>query len=508
MMTPEQFQRYQELDLTRVPIAVKQLADMETPLSCYLKLANRPWSYLLESVTGGETWGRYSCIGLPSRERIEVIGARITRFERDEVVEIIESNDPLSWISNYQVRMGETPSWVIEELDLPKFTGGLVGYFGYDTIQYVEPRVAKTLPENDPIGSADILLMRSDDVVVFDNLSGMLTLITHANPQEAGAFEAANERLDDMLDDLALSMDPSAFCPSGHNLITGADYRYSLEKAAFEQAVREVKEYIQAGDVMQAVLSQRITVPFAESPLSLYRALRVLNPSPYMYFLNLDDTHIVGSSPEILARLEDGKVSVRPIAGTRPRGRTYDEDIALEEDLLADPKEISEHLMLIDLGRNDVGRVAEIGSVELTENMLVERYSHVMHIVSHVEGNVRQEISALDVLRACLPAGTLSGAPKVRAMELINQFEPIRRGIYGGAVGYLGWSGNMDTAIAIRTAIIKDGMMHIQAGAGIVADSIPQSEWIETLNKGHAVIRAANAALVGFKDITGPLIRD
>ena len=507
-MTPEQFQRYQELDLTRVPIAVKRLADMETPLSCYLKLADRPWSYLLESVTGGETWGRYSCIGLPSCERIEVIGARITRFERDEVVEIIECNDPLSWISNYQLRMGETPSWVIEELDLPKFTGGLVGYFGYDTIQYVEPRIAKTLPENDPIGSADILLMRSDDVVVFDNLSGMLTLITHANPQEAGAFEAAYERLDDMLDDLALAMDPSAFCPSEHKLITGADYRYSLEKAAFEQAVREVKEYIQAGDVMQAVLSQRITVPFAESPLSLYRALRVLNPSPYMYFLNLDDTHIVGSSPEILARLEDGKVSVRPIAGTRPRGRTHDEDIALEEDLLADPKEISEHLMLIDLGRNDVGRVAEIGSVELTENMLVERYSHVMHIVSHVEGNVRQEISALDVLRACLPAGTLSGAPKVRAMELINQFEPIRRGIYGGAVGYLGWSGNMDTAIAIRTAIIKDGMMHIQAGAGIVADSIPQSEWIETLNKGHAVIRAANAALVGFKDITGPLIRD
>ena len=507
-MTPEQFQRYQELDLTRVPIAVKRLADTETPLSCYLKLANRPWSYLLESVTGGETWGRYSCIGLPSCERIEVIGARITRFERDKVVEIIESNDPLSWISNYQVRMGETPSWVIEELDLPKFTGGLVGYFGYDTIQYVEPRIAKTLPENDPIGSADILLMRSDDVVVFDNLSGMLTLITHANPQEAGAFEAAYQRLDDMLDDLALAMDPSAFCPSGHKLITGADYRYSLEKAAFEQAVGEVKEYIQAGDVMQAVLSQRITVPFAESPLSLYRALRVLNPSPYMYFLNLDDTHVVGSSPEILARLEDGKVSVRPIAGTRPRGRTHDEDIALEEDLLADPKEISEHLMLIDLGRNDIGRVAEIGSVELTENMLVERYSHVMHIVSHVEGNIRQEISALDVLRACLPAGTLSGAPKVRAMELINQFEPIRRGIYGGAVGYLGWSGNMDTAIAIRTAIIKDGMMHIQAGAGIVADSIPQSEWIETLNKGHAVIRAANAALVGFKDITGPSIRD
>ena len=506
-MTPEQFDQYRELDLTRVPVAVKRLADMETPLSCYLKLADRPWSYLLESVTGGETWGRYSCIGLPSRERIEVSGPRITRFERDEVVEIIESNDPLTWISDYQVRLGETPSWVIEELDLPKFTGGLVGYFGYDTIQYVEPRVAKTLPENDPIGSPDIILMRSDDVVVFDNFSGMLTLITHANPQEQGAYEAACERLDDMLDDLASAMDPSAFYPTEHEPITEADYQYSLEKDAFKNAVKEVKEYIQAGDVMQTVLSQRISVPYAESPLSLYRALRVLNPSPYMYFLNLDDTHIVGSSPEILARLEDGHVSVRPIAGTRPRGKTQEEDAALENELLADPKEISEHLMLIDLGRNDVGRVAEIGSVELTDNMVVERYSHVMHIVSHVEGKVRPDVSALDVLKACLPAGTLSGAPKVRAMELINQFEPVRRGIYGGAVGYLGWSGNMDTAIAIRTAVIKGGMMHIQAGAGLVADSVPQSEWMETLNKGRAVIRAANAALTGFKDLKGPLVR-
>jgi anthranilate synthase component 1 len=506
-MTPEQFDRYRELDLTRVPVAVKRLADMETPLSCYLKLADRPWSYLLESVTGGETWGRYSCIGLPSRERIEVSGPRITRFERDEVVEIIESNDPLTWISDYQLRLGETPSWVIEELDLPKFTGGLVGYFGYDTIQYVESRVAKTLPENDPIGSPDIILMRSDDVVVFDNLSGMLTLITHANPQETGAYEAACERLEVMLDDLASAMDPSAFYPTEHEPITEADYQYTLEKDAFKNAVQEVKEYIQAGDVMQTVLSQRISVPYTESPLSLYRALRVLNPSPYMYFLNLDDTHVVGSSPEILARLEDGHVSVRPIAGTRPRGKTQEEDMALENELLTDPKEISEHLMLIDLGRNDVGRIAEIGSVELTDNMVVERYSHVMHIVSHVEGKVRPDVTALDVLKACLPAGTLSGAPKVRAMELINQFEPVRRGIYGGAVGYLGWSGNMDTAIAIRTAVIKAGMMHIQAGAGLVADSVPQSEWMETLNKGRAVIRAANSALTGFKDLKGPMVR-
>ncbi len=506
-MTPEQFDRYRKLDLTRVPVAVRRLADMETPLSCYLKLANRPWSYLLESVTGGETWGRYSCIGLPSRERIEVNGPRITRFERDEVVEIIESEDPLTWISDYQVRLGETPSWVVKELDLPKFTGGLVGYFSYDTIQFVEPRVAKTLPDNDPIGSPDIILMRSDDVVVFDNLSGMLTMITHANPQEEGAYETARERLEYMLDDLASAMDPSAFNPTEHEPISEADYHYSLEKDAFKTAVRDVKQYIQAGDVMQTVLSQRISVPYAESPLSLYRALRVLNPSPYMYFLNLDDTHIVGSSPEILARLEDGHVSVRPIAGTRPRGKTQEEDLALENELMADPKEISEHLMLIDLGRNDVGRVAEIGSVELTDNMVVERYSHVMHIVSHVEGKVRPDVSALDVLKACLPAGTLSGAPKVRAMELINQFEPVRRGIYGGAVGYLGWSGNMDTAIAIRTAVIKGGVMHIQAGAGLVADSVPQSEWTETLNKGRAIIRAANAALTGFKDLKGPMVR-
>ena len=506
-MTPEQFDRYRKLGLTRVPVAVKRLADMETPLSCYLKLADRPWSYLLESVTGGKTWGRYSCIGLPSHERIEVSGYRITRFERDEVAEIVESDDPLMWISQYQVRLGETPSWVVDELNLPKFTGGLVGYFGYDTIRFFESRVAETIPEYDPIGSPDIILMRSDDVVVFDNLSGMLTLITHANPQEAGAYEVACECLDNMLDDLAYAMDPSAFYPAEHDPIAEADYQYSLESDVFKGAVKEIKDYIQAGDVMQVVLSQRISVPYTESPLSLYRALRVLNPSPYMYFFNLDDTHIVGSSPEILARLEDGHVSVRPIAGTRPRGKTQEEDIRLENELLADPKEISEHLMLIDLGRNDVGRVAEIGSVELTDKMVVERYSHVMHIVSHVEGKVRADVDALDVLKACLPAGTLSGAPKVRAMELINQYEPVRRGIYGGAVGYLGWSGNMDTAIAIRTAVIKDGTMHIQAGAGLVADSVPQSEWLETLNKGQAVIRAANAALTGFKDLKGPMVR-
>lgn len=506
-MTPEAMTRYQALGLTRVPVAEQHLADLETPLSCYLKLADRPWSYLLESVTGGETWGRYSCIGLPARERIEVRGARITRFERDTVAEIIETTDPLGWIADYQMRLGVTPTWVVDELGLPKFTGGLVGYFGYETIQYIEPRVKKSAPTEDPIGSADIVLMRSDDVVVFDNLSGMLTLITHANPQEQHALESAQERLEQMHEDLSAAMDPSAFQPVVHAPIESSEYQFSLEKDAFKQAVKAVKGYIEAGDVMQTVLSQRISVPYAESPLALYRALRVSNPSPYMYFLNLDDTHIVGSSPEILARLEDGKVSVRPIAGTRPRGQSIEEDMRFEQELLADPKERSEHLMLIDLGRNDVGRVAETGSVELTDEMVVERYSHVMHIVSHVEGRVSPTVSALDVLKACLPAGTLSGAPKVRAMELINEFEPVKRGIYGGAVGYLGWAGNMDTAIAIRTAVLKDGMMHIQAGAGLVADSVPESEWTETLNKGRAVIRAANSALTGFSDLKGPLVR-
>lgn len=506
-MTPEQMARYRGFDLTRVPVARALLADLETPLSCYLKLANRPWTYLLESVTGGETWGRYSCIGLRCRERIEVRGTRISRFDRDEVVEVVEAEDPLEWIQSYQKRLGETPSWLIDELGLPKFTGGLVGFFSYETIQYVEPRVARGLPTEDPIGTPDIVLMRSDDVVVFDNISGMLTLITHANPQEVGSLEAAEERLDDMAADLGMALDPTAFQPRTSAPIAESAYQYSMPKQAFEEAVRAVKEYIQAGDLMQAVLSQRITVPYAESPMSLYRALRVSNPSPYMYFFNLDDTHIVGASPEILARLEDGVISVRPIAGTRPRGRTVEEDNALEADLLNDPKERAEHLMLIDLGRNDVGRVAQTGSVVVTDQMTVERYSHVMHIVSHVEGRVRPQLTALDVLKACLPAGTLSGAPKVRAMELINTFEPVRRGIYGGAVGYLGWSGNMDTAIAIRTAVLKNGMMHIQAGAGLVADSVPESEWTETLNKGRAVIRAANTALAGFSGLKGPLAR-
>lgn len=506
-MTPSEFERYRALGVRRVPVAVRRLADLETPLSCYLKLADRPWSYLFESVTGGETWGRYSCIGLACRERVEVRGDRITRFERDEVVETVETADPFAWIASYQDRLGMTPCFVIDELQLPQFTGGLVGYFGYDSIRYIEPRVAKGLPAEDPLGSADIILMRSDDVVVFDNLSGMLTLVTHANPQDPSSLDLALERLEAMQEDLDAAMDPSAFQPTVKPPIPDDAYAFSLSQEAFESAVEDIKAYIQAGDVMQTVLSQRISVPFRESPLALYRALRVLNPSPYLYFMHLDDTHIVGSSPEILARLEGGRVSVRPIAGTRPRGKTLSDDARLEAELLADPKERAEHLMLIDLGRNDVGRVASIGSVQVTEQMVVEKYSHVMHIVSHVEGQVDERVSALDVLKACLPAGTLSGAPKVRAMELINALEPVRRGIYGGAVGYLGWAGNMDTAIAIRTAVIRDGVLHIQAGAGVVADSSPSAEWEETLNKGRAVIRAANAALAGFSDLKGPLER-
>jgi anthranilate synthase component 1 len=379
---------------------------------------------------------------------------------------------------------------------LPRFTGGLVGYFGYDTVRYVEKKLAaKQLP--DPIGTPDILLMVSDEVVVFDNLRGSLYFVVHADPAVDGAFEAAQQRLDELHAQLRSGALPekTAVQPS----LEESDFASSFPQPDFERAVGAIKEYVLAGDIMQVVLSQRMTVPFTARPLDLYRALRYLNPSPYLYFLDMGDFHIVGSSPEILARSADGTVTVRPIAGTRKRGRTEEEDVALEKDLLADPKEIAEHLMLIDLGRNDVGRIAETGSVAVTAKMAIERYSHVMHIVSNVEGKLKNGFSAMDVLRATFPAGTLSGAPKIRAMEIIDDLEPVKRGVYGGAVGYIGWDGNMDTAIAIRTAVIKGGLLHIQAGAGVVADSVPRLEWEETMNKGRAMFVAVAMAQSGLK---------
>jgi len=402
-------------------------------------------------------------------------------------------DDPLDYITDLQqsYQVADVP-------DLPRFQGGLVGYFGYDTIRYIEPRLQDSCPV-DELQTPDIVLMVSEEVVVFDNLSGKLHLMVLADTSQPDALEMANTRLEALREQLREHYQGDINQPlSQPKEVLEEDFRSLFGADEFRDAVRQIKEYVLAGDIMQCVLSQRMQVPFSGNPVNIYRALRTLNPSPYMYCLNLGDFHVVGSSPEILARLEDGTVTVRPIAGTRKRGLTEADDLALEEELLADPKEIAEHLMLIDLGRNDVGRVAKTGKVELTEQMVVERYSHVMHIVSNVNGEVKDGITAMDVLRAAHPAGTLSGAPKIRAMEIIDQLESTKRGVYGGAVGYLSWNGNMDTAIAIRTAVIKDGILNIQAGAGVVADSDPEMEWQETLNKGRAMFRAVAMAEAGL----------
>ncbi len=489
-MTPKTFRALADQGHNRIPIACEVLADLDTPLSVYLKLADGPYSYLLESVHGGEKWGRYSIIGLPCRTYIRITGDRI-RVERDgKVVEAVQSPDPLVWIESFQERFR-----VADLEGLPRFTGGLVGYFGYDTIRYIEPRLTPC-PNPDHLGTPDILLMVSDEVVVFDNLSGRLYIILHLDPTAGDTLEGGEARIAELTERMRQGV-PRAVC-GPERQVGETDFVSGFTEQGFKQSVERIKDYILDGDCMQVVLSQRLSIPFQAPPLDLYRALRGLNPSPYMYFLDLGDFQIVGSSPEILTRLEDGVVTVRPIAGTRRRGVTEAEDLALEAELLADPKELAEHLMLIDLGRNDVGRVAEIGSVRLTERMIVERYSHVMHIVSNVVGRLKEGMSAVDVLRATFPAGTVSGAPKIRAMEIIDELEPVKRGIYSGAVGYLSWTGNMDTAIAIRTAVIKGGVLHIQAGAGIVADSQPDLEWQETMNKGRAVFRAVTAAESGI----------
>jgi len=489
-MTEQDFQGFAAQGFTAIPILREVLADLDTPLSTYLKLANGPYSYLFESVHGGEKWGRYSIIGLPCSQVIRVYGRRVCLYQDNVLQQELEVEDPLSWIEDYQrqFRVAPVPG-------LPKFTGGLVGYFGYDTIRYIESRLADARHE-DPLGLPDILLMVSQEVLVFDNLSGRLYLIVHANPAEADAYAAAQTRIDQLIGQLDTATPQHVNVKSRQ--VAEADFVSGFTQQGFENAVRRIKDYIVEGDVMQVVISQRMSTPFHARPLDLYRALRSLNPSPYMFYMDLNDFHVVGSSPEILVRYEDGMVTVRPIAGTRPRGRTEQQDIALERELLADPKELAEHLMLIDLGRNDVGRIARTGSVKLTEKMIVERYSHVMHIVSNVTGEIRNDMSALDVLRATFPAGTVSGAPKIRAMEIIDELEPVKRGVYAGAVGYIGWSGNMDTAIAIRTAVIKDRTLHIQAGAGIVYDSVPRNEWEETLNKGRAIFRAVAMAEQGL----------
>ncbi|MGR9052221.1 MAG: anthranilate synthase component I [Gammaproteobacteria bacterium] len=491
-MTPEQFNQFARQGYNRIPVSREILADLDTPLSAYLKLADGPYSYLFESVHGGEQWGRYSIIGLPCRTVIK-INARDIRVERDGAcVESLTHDDPLSWIASFKERYK-----VPDVANIPRFNGGLVGYFGYETIGYIEPRL-KSTGKPDPLGNPDILLMVSEEMLVFDNLSGKLLLLTHADPDDDNAYKNAVERLGE----LAVRLRELKARPLTHKTpkqVDESDFVSGFTRQGFENAVLKAKDYIVEGDIMQVVLSQRLSIPYSASPLDLYRALRCLNPSPYMYFLNLEDFHIVGSSPEILVRLEDGTVTVRPIAGTRPRGATSVQDMDLEKELLADPKELAEHLMLIDLGRNDAGRVSRIGSVKLTDKMIVERYSHVMHIVSNVTGRLQEGKNAFDVLAATFPAGTVSGAPKIRAMEIIDELEPVKRGIYSGAVGYIAWSGNLDTAIAIRTAVIKDKTLHIQAGAGIVYDSVPRNEWDETMNKGRAIFRAVGMAEAGLE---------
>ncbi|MFZ2162549.1 MAG: anthranilate synthase component I [Sideroxyarcus sp.] len=485
-ITEQDFQALAKQGYNRIPLAVESFADLDTPLSLYLKLANQPFSYLLESVQGGERFGRYSFIGLPAATRISVRGKQVTlTTATGETTQ--EAANPLDFVEEYQARFKVAPL-----SGLPRFTGGLAGYFGYDTVRYIEPRLDKTT-KKDVIGTPDILLMLTEELAVVDNLSGKLTFIVYADPAHADAYQTALQRLHELQRALRQPVQiPDA--PQTRRFEAKSEFG----EAAFKAAVERSKRYIFDGDIMQVVLSQRMSQPFPASPLSLYRALRSINPSPYMFYYDMGDHHVVGSSPEILARLEGNTVTVRPIAGTRPRGKTPLKDAELAEELLADPKELAEHLMLIDLGRNDIGRVAQNGTVKLTDKMVIERYSHVMHIVSNVEAKLKEGLSAMDVLKATFPAGTVSGAAKVRAMEIIDELEPSKRGIYAGAVGYLGFNGDMDVAIALRTAVVKDNTLYVQAGAGIVADSVPESEWLETQNKARAVLRAAEMVLDGL----------
>ena len=485
-ITEQAFNELAKQGYNRIPLVTETFADLDTPLSLYLKLANKPYSYLLESVQGGERFGRYSFIGLPADTRITVRDKQVTLTQPSgDATHTVEN--PLDYIQQYQSQFKVAPL-----SGLPRFTGGLAGYFGYDTVRYIEPRLAQT-QKKDVIGTPDILLMLTEQLAVVDNLSGKLTFIVYADPAKPDSY---NKSLS-VLNNLQNALRKSVTIPNAH-AFPKQQAQSEFGEAAFKAAVEKSKRYIFDGDIMQVVLSQRMVQPFTGSPLSLYRALRSINPSPYMFYYDMGDHHVVGASPEILVRLEGDNVTVRPIAGTRPRGKTPEQDADLAEELLADPKELAEHLMLIDLGRNDIGRVAERGTVKLTDKMVIERYSHVMHIVSNVEAKLKPGVSAMDVLKATFPAGTVSGAAKVRAMEIIDELEPSKRGVYAGAVGYLGFNGDMDLAIALRTAVVKNDTLFVQAGAGIVADSVAESEWMETQNKARAVLRAAEMVLDGL----------
>jgi len=487
----EQFEQLCSQGYNRIPVYRCVMADLDTPLSVYLKLAEGRNSYLFESVEGGETWGRYSIIGLPCRRRYTVRGNTLLVTDNGRLISEETVSDPLARIAELKDEFN------IPQLDeLPLFSGGLVGFFAYETVRLIEPRLAAG-DKQDELGTADIELLLSEEVAVLDNLEGRLWLIVHADPAQPEAYEQAQRRLEILEQRLRLSGTGYGLRVSG-DAIEEQDFSYGFNREDFVAAVDKSKEYILAGDIFQVVLSQRMSVPYKARPLDVYRSLRALNPSPYMYFIDLGETQIIGSSPEVLVRVQNRRVTLRPIAGTRHRGASVAEDQALAEELLADPKERAEHLMLIDLGRNDAGRVAKTGSVEMTDQMVIERYSHVMHIVSEVQADLAEGLCAMDAIRAAFPAGTLSGAPKIRAMEIINELEPIKRNIYAGAVGYISWHDDTDLAIAIRTAVIHEGKLHVQAGAGIVADSDAEKEWEETRSKGRALITAVDRASRGL----------
>ncbi|MGA1510527.1 MAG: anthranilate synthase component I [Gammaproteobacteria bacterium] len=468
---------------TVVPVSKRLAVTDENPVSLFAKVRDRKNNFLLESVEGGITWAQYSIIGFDCTETIKVSGNNVI-ITKDAGCETIKSDNPLDVLA---MKVKEEKNFSLE--NMPRFYGGYVGFFAYESAGYAEKRLAQLPPKPSKFKNhmPEILLMKANKIIVFDNFHNTVDLIINANPQ-SDALQTIEEE-QQKIESLLLAPNKAKFRELKEpNNSFAFSSNFTLEEYA--QAVNRIKQYILDGDVMQVVLAQDFSSPFQADSLDLYRALRILNPSPYMYYLDIDDCKIVGASPEILVRMEDSKMTVRPIAGTRKRGLTPEEDSDLERDLLSDEKERAEHLMLIDLARNDVGRVAEFGSVTVTEKMIVERFSHVMHITSNVEGNLRQELSFIDAMKAALPAGTLSGAPKIRAMEIINELEPSSRGIYGGAVGYISWNGDMDTAIAIRTAVIKDDTIHVGAGGGIVADSTVEGEWQEAIQK-HKVFAAA-----------------
>ena len=483
-MTEQDFIKHIEQGYNLIPLKSTLINDGLDPIDVYQKLSNMPKSYLLESLEGKKDWSRYTIIGLPSEEYIELKDNKIKYFISNKLVEEIETNNPIDWIEEFQNRFN-----VPNDSDLPKFQGGLVGYFGFDTVKYFEPAIKATI-QKDEMDTPDICLIVSKEFLIFDKINNKIHIVIYTN-NNLNSFKESQDKikkLEIFLRDEIIPEDNIR--KQANDKINNLDIHYHFNKNDFISSVDKIKQFIINGDVMQVVLSQRMSMDFVGEPINFYRELRELNPSPYMYYLNMGDYQIVGSSPEILVRLEDDLITVRPIAGTRPRGKNENEDNILENELRNDPKELAEHLMLIDLGRNDAGKVSKVGSIKLTDKMIIEKYSHVMHMVSNVTGSIEKNLGMMDVLKSTFPAGTVSGAPKIRAIDIIYELESIKRGIYAGAIGYLGWNGNMDTAIAIRTCVIKDGKLNIQCGAGIVNDSIAELEWEETLNKGKAIVQA------------------